>query len=321
MNLYKLNNPSDFMTRLHTPITLHGNWEVALVEYFYPNTMYNIPEEQKIFVKQIISFGAMPPIVTSITIPAGIYTAKTLIDCIDVQAPQSAQFGQARLPVLPATAEVKAFRCYQLESERKTRIHFNNLMTELTFPESSQHIRKMLGFTESTVCSTDDPNVRSAVEDALRKGYANAGRGEPQLSGPNLLGGQLGQVEYLYGQAIRRGISKPEDSLLKTQSEVKSTRCINMSYGNQSLYLYTDIVCYGAVGDAVVQLLRTIPIKAGSAFEMVTERFDRPHYVPVIRNHIEALQMTVCSDLGNNAKFESGKTLTKLHFRPVRNET
>ena len=307
MGLYPGNNAADFMTRLPAPIVLQGGWEVALVEYFYPNTMYNIPTGHSINVRQHVSFAnAIPPCESVIRVPAGIYTASDLIECIESQSPVRAQWGEAQLRV--ADHSPKAFKFHQIKSERKSRISFFHLLTEINFPEHSQHLRKMLGFTQSTICSTD-----SAVFNAkLEKGLFKTKSAPEEVR--SVMQDQMSKLQFLFDKSSR---SPEPAAIFKEYSEIVSARCINMSFGNQSLYIYTDLVNYCTVGDSVAQLLRSIPIKTKSAFEIVTERFDRPHYVPVMKSYIETIQMTTCSDLGNDAKFESGKTQIKLHFRPA----
>ena len=83
------------------------------------------------------------------------------------------------------------------------------------------------------------------------------------------------------------------------------------------MFVYCDVADYSLVGDSSAQVLRSVPIK-GSFMETITERFDIPHYVPVLRTHFESLQIAVGTDLEATARFATGKTLIKLHFRPAR---
>ena len=56
MNLYPKNTAAEWTTKLQTPISLQGQWEVALVEFMYPNTAYNVPEDQTIEFWQLTNF-------------------------------------------------------------------------------------------------------------------------------------------------------------------------------------------------------------------------------------------------------------------------
>ena len=94
-----------------------------------------------------------------------------------------------------------------------------------------------------------------------------------------------------------------------------SDRPINSVLGVQSMYVYCDLVDYSIVGDTSAQILRNVPIK-GQKHEIVTERFDIPHYVPVLNSHFESIRLNISNDLGDNVKFAVGKSIVKLHFRP-----
>ena len=83
------------------------------------------------------------------------------------------------------------------------------------------------------------------------------------------------------------------------------------------MFVYCDLADYSIVGDTSAQILRNVPIK-GKKHEIVTERFDVPHYVPVLNSHFESIQLNISNDLGDNVKFAVGKSVVKLHFRPVR---
>jgi len=106
-------------------------------------------------------------------------------------------------------------------------------------------------------------------------------------------------------------------NLITTSVEIVSPKCINTAFGNQTLFVYCDMADYQPVGDSVAHILRTVPIKANSAFQMIVEKFDTPHYVKVIRNYIENVEITIASDLGKDAEFKVGKSLAKLHLRKV----
>lgn len=50
-------------------------------------------------------------------------------------------------------------------------------------------------------------------------------------------------------------------------------------------------------------------------------RFDVPHYSTystVLKTFIESITVDICTDLGKDAPFQSGKSLIKLHFRPAK---
>ena len=42
---FPTNKASDFTTKLPTPISLEGDWELALIDIQYPHNWYNVPED------------------------------------------------------------------------------------------------------------------------------------------------------------------------------------------------------------------------------------------------------------------------------------
>lgn len=87
--------------------------------------------------------------------------------------------------------------------------------------------------------------------------------------------------------------------------------------GLNTLYIYTDIIEYQAVGDSFVPLLRCVQI-SGENNDVVTVAFDKGHYVPVCRSHIDDIVIEIKSDQNLDIPFTYGKVVCKLHFRPVK---
>jgi hypothetical protein len=91
---------------------------------------------------------------------------------------------------------------------------------------------------------------------------------------------------------------------------------VNLTLGNQSIFVYCDIADYSLVGDSATQFLRNVPIK-GHEHGIVSEKFDSPHYVPVLPSYFETIHVHLANDLGDSIEFATGKTVVKLHFRQV----
>ena len=81
-----------------------------------------------------------------------------------------------------------------------------------------------------------------------------------------------------------------------------------------SLYIYTDIVEYQIVGDVNAPLLQVVSTSYDNA-NIVEKIYDAPHYIPVLRNNIETIEIDIRSDLGEKIHFQSGQVIIKLHFR------
>lgn len=89
-------------------------------------------------------------------------------------------------------------------------------------------------------------------------------------------------------------------------------------YFIRSLYVYTDIVKYQYVGDTLAPLLRNVVVPNN---KLTTQNviYDSPHYLPVNKSEIDTINIRITDELGNNIKFRRGKSICKLHFRPIKN--
>lgn len=86
--------------------------------------------------------------------------------------------------------------------------------------------------------------------------------------------------------------------------------------GQYHILLYTNIIEAQHVGDFVVPLLRIVK-KEGSYGDLITFSYDRLHYVPVNKQRLQDIQIELKTDLNTPLRFTYGKTICKLHFRPI----
>ncbi|GBN08555.1 hypothetical protein AVEN_264839-1 [Araneus ventricosus] len=80
------------------------------------------------------------------------------------------------------------------------------------------------------------------------------------------------------------------------------------------LFLYTDIVEPQIVGDVFAPLIRIVNV-TGSDGEMVCVQYDRPHYIPLSRKIIDAIEIVIRTHRGELTPFERGSSYVKLHLR------
>ncbi|GFW35958.1 uncharacterized protein TNCV_1927871 [Trichonephila clavipes] len=79
-------------------------------------------------------------------------------------------------------------------------------------------------------------------------------------------------------------------------------------------YVYSDIVQPVVVGHVEAPLLRVVRI-SGDDGDAVSAQYDRPHYVPVIRQSFHTIEIEICLNSGDLLPFERGKVIVVLHFR------
>jgi hypothetical protein len=79
-------------------------------------------------------------------------------------------------------------------------------------------------------------------------------------------------------------------------------------------YLYTDIVSPQIVGDIQAPLLRIVRVK-GQDGEVISQYYDRPQYLPVVRQSFQTINIELRLNSGDFVPFERGKVIIVLHFR------
>jgi hypothetical protein len=300
------NTASDWTTKLKHPITLKGRWEVALVELQYVNSIFTVLEEAhiKVMLEHLLERADVRPMPVwtykQITIPPGNYQSDDdLIRVIEKQIPDLPQIddktdGNNALSRFEKTVpkNTKAFTIdFVSPHDHRVRIMFPSPRVRVAFSwQNAVHVRHILGFDQE-----------NNTYEFLRKEFPQYGFGQ-----------HVG-----FQDVINTYVNHPEKNLENWQSIWTADRPINSVLGVQSMYVYCDIADYSIVGDTSAQILRNVPIK-GKKHEIVTERFDIPHYVPVLNNHFESIHLNISNDLGNNVKFAVGKSVVKLHFRPLK---
>ena len=106
----------------------------------------------------------------------------------------------------------------------------------------------------------------------------------------------------------------PKEVISKTST---ADREAYLDHGFHDLYVYCDIIQPQYVGDALVPLLRIVPVE-GKDGERISKSFIRPQYVPVSRKQFESIEVNIKRDTGETVPFEFGRVLLTLHFRQSR---
>ena len=94
-------------------------------------------------------------------------------------------------------------------------------------------------------------------------------------------------------------------------------RAVDLEHRFHDLYVYCYIIQSQYVGDALVPLLRIVPVE-GKDGERISKSFIRPQYLPVSRRQFETIEVNIKGDTGESVPFELGKVLLTLHFRQSR---
>lgn len=81
-----------------------------------------------------------------------------------------------------------------------------------------------------------------------------------------------------------------------------------------NIFVYSDIAQQQIVGDAYVQLLRTIDVP-DTGGDMVAHKFTNIHYVNLQTGTFESVKITLTDSLGRLIDFKRGDVIAVLHFR------
>ena len=88
----------------------------------------------------------------------------------------------------------------------------------------------------------------------------------------------------------------------------------DLNAGQRLMYVYSDVVSYGLVGDVETPLLRVCNV-SGEYGEMQRVSFTQLNYLPVARKHIDSIEININNEIGRPMPFAYGKSLVILHFR------
>ena len=272
------------------------------------NSLWTLQEEQKILISIDNGFNESTHTVQAklfeVKIPAGQYKdSSDLIKVINDMIPDMVDFvagiktdDNKMLPLLIETKTNEAAVKFAMlsPSNPTVRATFASSRVTMNFPLGSESLRAMLGFNRSI-----EPYQRP-----LR-------RSRTQYFTPPL--NWMGSPAPERLAQLKRVMAPDDDE----PWHMTASRSFDAMVGNQMLYVYCSVADFSFLGNEKAQILRTLST-GGKHNEPKTERFDVGHYVPVLPSQFETIQVTIANESGENARFYSGKTLVKLHFRPYR---
>ena len=89
---------------------------------------------------------------------------------------------------------------------------------------------------------------------------------------------------------------------------------VDIRQGFYSLYVYCNLSEPHMVGDALVPLLRIVPIR-GKDGDLITRTYENVNYHPVQQRRFDVVELDIRDDTGRKVSFERGKVVVTLHFR------
>lgn len=197
------NGPAAFTTMLPHSIKLAGKWEVAIVEVFFPNTLYNVlPERNNVYIerkerKENYEKYDLVDEVYAKPIEPGLYTIERLVDSINSieEVKSCVMFSVAHTPERTKRLDVRS-------TGKMFSIYFSSHLTKILGLKDGLKIEGsgITGITNENVCYSDYVYIYTDII-------------QPQLVGdvsvPLLRIIQLNKEKYVMGSQTRVEFQNP----------------------------------------------------------------------------------------------------------------
>jgi hypothetical protein len=93
-------------------------------------------------------------------------------------------------------------------------------------------------------------------------------------------------------------------------------RPFELNEGFRLMYIYTNIIVHGFLGNISVPLLCIISLPSKRE-EMISITFVKPYYLPVEQQNFDSIEISLRNELGNLMPFTGGKSAVTLHFKKL----
>ena len=95
-----------------------------------------------------------------------------------------------------------------------------------------------------------------------------------------------------------------------------SDNAIDFNLKTHNMFVYCDILEKTLLGKYYYPLLSIIPTRENDTQTYVNKSFTNRHYIPLNSKTIARIKISIKDDQDELIKFNAGRTLLKLHFRP-----
>lgn len=297
-DIMKPNEQSDYRVRLPYKVVLEGSWEVALCEFQYPHSWYNIDggaESSSIVItmRSQEEWNYAVEVERVATANRGLEAENAAIMRHNSQVAE----GEEKLPLLPLL---------QLPPAPNAA---NRPVYVATVPPGYYDTREQ--FVNAVSTAINDAFTTTDKKHRIRVEYDRIHR-RVDLTIPSIVYSlTLGQkLQYMLGLAGGHILTDQS----KSQTLIKSQSPIDLRGGFDSMYVYCDIVEPQIVGDCLTPLLRVVNVE-GNHDDVLVKSFDFPHYVPVSKRELSTIEINIKDDANRFVGFRYGKVVVKLHFR------
>jgi hypothetical protein len=277
MNFYPENTLTNYTTRLHSEISLQGEWEVGLSEIIFPKNWMNVGEDQHITVTMY-----------AIKYPVGhVDYNKEIAEAADEDMIKYSYFVRAHI----SKGYYKDVGSLVNEMNRELNLSLDYFLTLKSPPSQFKSRPERDGFAR----------FRYDANTNLVSVYAMA-QCEVSMTEDlvNMLGFSKDDFPIENQQDIPEILQAPRLAIVDSE--------------RQTMFVYCDVVESVPVGDTSAPLLRVVDID--SPFRSIVHKsFDRPRYIALRKMNFQSLEIDIRDSIGRAIPFESGTVIVTLHFR------
>ena len=106
-----------------------------------------------------------------------------------------------------------------------------------------------------------------------------------------------------------------------TNGKIVSNGPPDLKAGLRTLFIYTNHIMPQHIGDVRASILKTVEVPNNLNFgDQVVIKYNNPHYIPLLFNDFEIIEIDIRDSTGDRVPFLFGITLIKLHLRKRQNE-
>jgi hypothetical protein len=300
-NFYKNNKLSEFTNNLNPPLNLSplGKWKVALTEIQHNNLLdyiYAPPEKDKIVFEE------------SLANEVEIFTLKRLANMMWFYATTPEMYNYTYfhdfldIKKLETFPDEKSFKEYDItkEEEASKNLTFNITVQLTEFPNIPEKIIKFKTSYEYTGKQIVYRVVQTIFE--MLRGVKDLYSVFPFLISK--------------GHALHIIVSHFIDLMRYGTNLMKKNRNHHFESLGSFVYIYSDIIENGHVGDQYHKILSMLPVKE---IEQEYTIIKNVQYVPVNVEQISQISIKLADENSNPLPLEGGynPTMVKLHFKKI----
>lgn len=319
---FSSNNTSSYRVKLPNTLSFKGAWEVALTEIQYPVSWNTVKTTKGQFTVVYVHNDMKIPL--KIRIQPGYYNT---IDGLQHAINHAIEEEGRKLPSKLYMADFALHRLWKLkENDRpafdKFEKHGYSMADMYARPELVPKPPEMAPKTKKkekdlqrliqNVAKSDElrrnPPKRNMLSDILKISYSK----NQQRVKVHWLTESIKEIKFDDSLQFMLGFNK--NRLLKPGINTADYN-EDISGAENTFFVYCNIVQPQYVGNSLIPLLRTVPVNLETLGATGHKEFTAPHYIGVLCNEFDTIQIEVRNDSGDLIDFQFGKVIVKLHLR------